>query len=157
MGVKTRAAIATDIGACVAIIQGYRQMLAKYQPRFWRPSANAAAISTAWFAHLFATADVAIVAEDAGNVVGFLIATTVPSPPVYDIPGRTAMIDDFMIVDPARWHDVGAALLDDARHKLAAEGYAQIVVVNAARDTAKATFLERANLSVASQWWTGRP
>ena len=154
---KTRIASPTDIGACVAIIQNYRQMLAAYEPRFWKPAANAAAMSTAWFGHLFTTADVAIVAEDAGEVVGFLIATTVPSPPIFDIPGKTALIDDFMIADPSRWHDVGAALLDDARHKLAAEGYAQIVVVNAAKDTAKSAFLEAADLSIASQWWTGRP
>ena len=154
---RTRAATAADVEACVGIIQGYRQRLAAFEPRFWKPAANAAAMSTAWFGHLFATAPVAIVAEEKDAVNGFLIATDIAAPPIFDIPGKTALIDDFMIADRARWHDVGAALLDDARRKLATDGYAQIIVVNAAKDVDKTAFLEKADLSIASQWWTGKP
>ena len=149
-----RSAVAEDVPACIAIIQPYREKLAGYEPRFWKPAANAAAMSTMWFGHLFTTAEVAIVAEEDGAVSGFLIATHVPSPPIFDIPGRTALIDDFMIADQARWDEVGGALLAEARRLLAAKDYAQIVVVNAAKDPDKTAFLEKADLSLASQWWT---
>jgi len=151
---QVRSATTEDVPACIAIIQPYRARLAGYEPFFWNPAANAAAMSTMWFAHLFTTADVAIVAEEDGAVVGFLIATHVPSPPIFDIPGKTALIDDFMIADQARWDEIGGALLAEARRVLAEKGYAQIVVVNAAKDPDKTAFLEKADLSLASQWWT---
>ena len=150
-----RKAGAADVGAAVALIEERRRRYEAYQPRFWKKAENSAALSGAWFAHLFADEKVvALVAEDDGRVVGFLIATNFPAPPVYDPGGPNALIDDFA-VEAGRWATVGAELLTHARAELRARGFTQIVVVGARQDEEKTAFLETAELSLASTWWTG--
>ena len=92
-------------------------------------------------------------AEIDGEVRGFLIAQPTPSPPVYDPGGRTALIDDF-VVAPDQWETVGAQLLGEARQRLRAADFAQIVVVSARQDEDKTRLLESTDLSLASTWWT---
>ena len=56
--------------------------------------------------------------------------------------------------NPALFPTVGAALLDGARARLKARGFTQMVVVCAARDTARTAFLESQPLSLTTTWWT---
>jgi hypothetical protein len=49
---------------------------------------------------------------------------------------------------------VGEALLSHASTLVHEHGAAQIVVVAADRDLAKAEMLRRSGLSIASNWWT---
>ncbi|MDP3299975.1 MAG: GNAT family N-acetyltransferase, partial [Phenylobacterium sp.] len=143
-----------DVEACVQLAESRRALYETFEPRFWRRAENAAEMSRLWFTHLFAKADVlALVAERDGQVRGFLVAQPTPSPPVYDPGGRTALIDDF-VVEPADWQTAGVALLADARDRLRADGYAQIVVVGARLDAEKTRLLQASDLSLASTWWT---
>jgi len=149
-----RIAEADDVEACVQLAEARRAIYETFQPRFWRRAENAAEMSRLWFAHLFAKEEVlALVAELDGEVRGFLIAQPTPSPPVYDPGGRTALIDDF-VVAPDQWMTVGAPLLNEARQRLRAADFAQIVVVSARQDEDKTRLLESTDLSLASTWWT---
>lgn len=149
-----RTAEAADVDACVRLAEARRALYETFEPRFWRRAENAAEMSRLWFAHLFAKDDIlALVAEAEGQVLGFLIAQPTPSPPVYDPGGRTALIDDF-VVEPGFWLEVGQALLAQARQRLKAAGFVQIVVVGACRDEDKTRLLETTDLSLASTWWT---
>lgn len=151
---RIRIAEATDVEACVQLAEMRRALYETFEPRFWRRAENAVEMSRLWFTHLFAKADVlALVVELDGAVTGFLIAQPTPSPPVYDAGGRTAVIDDF-VVAPAHWQALGGALLAEARERLRADGYAQIVVVGARQDADKTRLLESTDLSLASTWWT---
>ena len=149
-----RIAEADDVEACVQLAEARRAIYETFQPRFWRRAENAAEMSRLWFAHLFAKEEVlALVAELDGEVRGFLIAQPTPSPPVYDPGGRTALIDDF-VVAPDQGVTVGAPLLNEARLRLRAADFAQIVVVSARQDEDKTRLLESTDLSLASTWWT---
>ncbi|MFT4936728.1 MAG: GNAT superfamily N-acetyltransferase [Pseudoalteromonas distincta] len=151
---RIRIAEASDVEACVQLAEARRALYETFEPRFWRRAENAAEMSRLWFAHLFAKEDVlALVAEIDGEVRGFLIAQPTPSPPVYDPGGRTALIDDF-VVAPDQWGTVGAQLLSEARQRLRAADFAQIVVVSARQDEDKTRLLESTDLSLASTWWT---
>jgi GNAT superfamily N-acetyltransferase len=151
----TRVATQADLEACVALVEGARRQLERYEPRFWKRAKGAAATTGAWFSRLLTDPQaVFLVAGDSAAIMGFLIARIQPTPPVYDAGGPTAVIDDFCVAEPERWRDVGAALLADARAMLRAKGVAQVVVVAPQKDRAKAEFLRAQRLSLASTWWT---
>jgi len=150
-----RPATRDDVPACVAIIEARRDLYQTFEPRFWNKSPNSGALTQGWFSHLFGDAKVlSLVADDGGELAGFLIAANVPAPPVFDPGGPTALIDDFYVKSDGLWVTAGAALLDAARAALKAGGYAQIVVVGVQRDDAKNALLRRTDLSLASNWWT---
>jgi hypothetical protein len=64
-----------------ALANTRREQYAEHQPRFWR------------------------------QATGFLIATLIPAPPVYDPGGRTCLIDDFVVIPAANWLTTGVELL----------------------------------------------
>ena len=94
----------------------------------------------------------ALVAEAAGALDGFLIAELRPAPPVCDPGGLTCLVDDFVVADEARWDDVGSALLRRVGEVARARGAVQLVVVCAHLDAPKRAMLASAAFSVASEW-----
>lgn len=152
---KIRRATNADVAQCVALAETRREEYENYEPRFWKKSATSAASTLPWFEKLFSDErSVALVAIEDSLIVGFLIAREFPTPPVYDPGGSTALIDDFCVAAKARWLDVGAALLQEAKSELYRRGFSQVVVVGARQDAAKTAFLNQADLSLASTWWT---
>jgi predicted N-acetyltransferase YhbS len=152
---QVRTATAEDVAACVELIEARRLTYEQFQPRFWKKAANSADMSRLWFAHLFAKADtVALVAVEGAAIVGFIIGANFPPPPVVELAGKNALIDDFAVASESRWADVGPALLTACKARLKALGYVQIVVVGARQDAPKTAFLDAADLSLASTWWT---
>ena len=132
-----------------------RQRYARWQPVFWRPAAGAQDKHRAYLSGLVAHGTViALVSEHAGQLDGFLIATLVPAPPVYDPGGLTCLIDDFAVVPAANWPTAGAALLRAALAEAARRGAAQAVVVTGRRDHPKRRTLRSCGLDVTSEWWT---
>ena len=97
---------------------------------------------------------VALAAEQDGALLGFLIATPTPAPPVYDVPGPTYTGDDFAVAAPEHWASAGQALLSRIETVGRQRGWAQIVVVSALRDLEKSALLESGGLTIASTWWT---
>ena len=97
-----------------------------------------------------------LIAEENRAVTGFLTAKPQPAPPVFE-PGATAFVDDFCVADEAAWATTGAALLREARTRLKARGFAQVIVVTAHRDDGKMAMVKQEELSLASAWWVGKP
>jgi len=144
-----------DIEACVEMTEARRRLYETFEPRFWRKADHSAAMSRAFFGHLATDAGALfLVSEDDAGINGFLIATNIQNPPVVSPGGPTALIDDFCVAEPALYPTVGAALLAEARARLEARAFAQIVVVCGAKDQARIAFMESQALSLTTTWWT---
>jgi GNAT superfamily N-acetyltransferase len=145
-----------DIDAVAEMAEARRLQYERYEPLFWKKAANSLAMSRAFLAHVAGQPEnLFLVACEAEQVMGFLIATPVRVPPVFE-PGPTAMIDDFCVAEPALWESVGPALLAEARARLRQRGFAQIVVVCGRKDAEKSAALDAADLSLTSTWWTAK-
>lgn len=151
-----REATPADVERMVELADRARQQYAPHAPVFQRPAADAREVHLPWLARLVGEPAVgAFVHEDAEDEVdGFVIVTTVNAPPVYDIGGLSAMIDDFAVSAPDRWTTAGAVLLDAATTWARARGAVQVVVVAGPHDGPKRAALDAAGLYVASEWFT---
>jgi ribosomal protein S18 acetylase RimI-like enzyme len=150
-----RPATASDLDAVVALVEAQRRQHQKYQPTFWHKAADSAAITQTYFTKLLTEPQTYfVVASEASQIQGFLIARKFPAPPVYAPGGDSYLIDDFAVLEARHWLGVGEALLSHVSTLLHEHGTAQIVVVCADRDLAKAEMLRRSDLSIASNWWT---
>lgn len=156
MTLAVREAGSADLDAIAAMAEARRVSYEAYEPQFWRKAAASDQMGRAFLGHLLGQPDtLCLVAALDGQVAGFLIATPARVPPVFE-PGRTAMIDDFCVAQPNLWSSLGPALLDAARTRLRADGYAQIVVVCGFKDAEKTAFLATQDLSLTSTWWSAR-
>ncbi len=152
---EVRAAIASDLDAAVDMVERYRRHYQKYQPTFWHKAAKSAETTRTLFAELLRAQDTYFLAAVEGaQLLGFLIARKFPAPPVYAPGGDTYLIDDFCVLEPQHWLTTGEALLSHTSTLIHEAGAAQIVVVCGDRDLAKAELLRRAELTIASNWWT---
>jgi hypothetical protein len=151
-----QAAEAADVAAIAELAHARRVEYARAQPQFWNPAAGAAERHQQFLAELIGREDVvSLVAVDiAQELQGYLFATLVPAPPVYDPGGPTGSIDDFAVRQPELWPTVGVELLLAAMSTLRAAGASQVVVVSGQHDDDKRAALTSAGLSVASEWWT---
>lgn len=151
-----RPATADDVAAMVGLVQAYRQQLQRWRPDFWRPAERAAEVSRMWLGHLVASPDKAraIVAEQAGAVVGFLIASPVPVPPVYAAPGPAWTVDDFCVAKSELWATAGRALWDAIVVHGRMEGWGQLICVSPVADDAKNAMLSDTELAPTSRWWS---
>jgi hypothetical protein len=150
-----RRATASDIDAVVAIIETRRRQYQKLQPTFWRKAEDSAASTKTFFTKLIGEPDTYfLVSVEGRQILGFLIARKFVAPPVYAPGGDTWLIDDFAVSEPRYWLTIGEALLSHVSTLLHEHGAAQIVVVCAERDLAKAEVLRRSDLTIASSWWT---
>lgn len=99
---------------------------------------------------------VVLVAYSASSSLrGFAIARSTEAPPVYNPGGRTCIVDDFSVAEPADWPNAGRALIDAVRSWGNDLGAVQLVVVTAHLDEPKRAALRAAHLQVASEWWVG--
>jgi GNAT superfamily N-acetyltransferase len=157
MSFLVRPARIQDIGAMTRLIEQRRESYERLEPLFWKRAAGSAR-TTKWFYTwllLPSRRTLALVADGQGELLGFLIARRVRTPPVYDPGGPTAVIDDFCVARPEQWMTVGAELLACARAFGRKAGWSQIVVVCGARDEAKAALLRATDLAVVTHWWRG--
>jgi GNAT superfamily N-acetyltransferase len=150
-----RKAAEADIEAAIGLVERHRRQYQKYQPTFWRKAADSVETTRTFFTGLLSGRDTLfLVAVEGRQMLGFLIARKVATPPVYAPGGDTWLVDDFCVVEPHHWLSTGEALLSHATTLVHEHGAAQIVVVCGDRDLAKAEMLRRSDLSIASNWWT---
>lgn len=155
MTIHVRLTEQSDVPDCVAMVEEFRQRLQQFEPVMWNRAEGSAQMSAFWFQTLIGKPEcVCLTAMEANSIVGFLIATETAAPPVFNPGSRVGFIDDFCVVAPERWDDVGNALLEAARVELRRRGIVQILVVTAQKDAAKNNFLAANGLSHASSWWT---
>lgn len=155
MGGVIREVRADDVHRIAELAARMRERYEHYEPRFWRVAEGATEIHELWLAHLLDDErTLALVAEDDGEVVGYLFATVAIAPPVYD-PGPSATIDDFAVTRDAMWAGVGVDLLREAQRRLGQRGVGQVVVVCGHRDEPKRAMLQGMGLHLASEWYVG--
>jgi hypothetical protein len=134
-----------------------REEYEPHAPVFFRPKRGVRDLHRAFLASRIESEEkhIALVHEaDDGHVDGFLIASLVPAPPVYDPGGLTALVDDFTVEMPQLWAVVGRSLLDAAISEAEPRGAVQTVVVCGADDQPKRGMLVDAGHFVASEWFT---
>jgi hypothetical protein len=111
-----RKAVADDIPAMVALSGHDRTRREKSDPEFFRKNAAGAEFQAYFFKQqLESDRVIAVVDEDAGKLRGFVIATIMQAPPVFDPGGLTVLIDDFTVADEKEWNSVGLALLEHVK------------------------------------------
>src|SRR5215472_4059885 len=154
MSERIRAAAEADVTAMTGLAAVRREQYARYQPVFWRPAADAQVKHRAYLSGLVADSQViTLVSEEDGQLTGFVIASLVPAPPVYDPGGLTCHIDDFVVAAASKWPVTGPALLRTALDEAAQRGAVQAVVVTAHLDRPKRQALRSCGLEIASEWW----
>ena len=150
-----RNATKSDIEAAIGLAESTRRQYQKYQPTFWRKASDSVDKTREFFNKLLEEAGTFfLVAVEGRQLLGFLVARKVPTPPVYAPGGDTYLVDDFCVVEPHHWLTIGEALLSHATTLIHEHGAAQVVVVCGDRDLPKAEMLRRSDLSIASSWWT---
>ncbi len=145
----------SHVGDVVEMLEATRLRYQEYQPVFWRKAPDSANSTKEFFLSAVDEAGTLfLIAADKGELLGFLIAREIPTPPVYAPGGRTYLIDDFCVASSDHWISAGSLLLVDACSRLKEAGASQIVVVCGDRDIPKAELLRRQGLTIASNWWT---
>lgn len=134
-----------------------REQYKTHAPVFYRPKPNVREMHASFLASQVENTEKNVVlvheAHD-GDIDGFLIATMVPAPPVYDPGGLTSFVDDFTVDTPDLWASVGRELLDEAIRLSELRGAVQTVVVCGPKDEPKRAMLVDSGHIVASEWFT---
>ena len=97
---------------------------------------------------------IALVSEELeGTLNGFMIASIVTAPPVYDPGSLVCMVDDFTVASADLWPTVGKELLDEVRRLANARGAKLFVVVCGHLDEPKRAMLIECGHTIASEWY----
>jgi GNAT superfamily N-acetyltransferase len=148
-----RRARTADVSRLVDLSEEKRLQYQAYQPRFWRKAPDSREKQLPYFERILAADRVsALVHERDGAIDGFVIATLLDAPPVYDPGGLTCLIDDFVAAE-ATWDTVGAALLAAVDREAKARGAVQMVIVCGHLDQPKRRMLADGAFSIASEWY----
>ena len=127
-----------DVPDIAALAEVRRAEYETAQPQFWRRATDAVEQHLPWLTAQIQNADVvSLVARSGDSLDGYVFASIVAAPPVYDPGGPTGLVDDFAVADPSLWATVGRQLLDEAKRRLADRGVAQVVVVCGHHDDVK--------------------
>ena len=148
-----RKAVADDISAMVALSDRDRTHREKVDPEFFRKNPAGAQFQAYFFKNqLESDRIIAAVDEDAGQLRGFVIATIMQAPPVYDPGGLTVLIDDFTVADENEWTSVGLALLQYVKTESKVRGAVGMVTICARGDDLKHRWLEEIGTRIVSEW-----
>jgi GNAT superfamily N-acetyltransferase len=151
---RIRTAQTADVPRMVDLSEQKRLEYQSYQPGFWRKAADSREKQIPHFEHVVGSDRViALVCERLGTIEGFVIASLVDAPPVYDPGGLTCVIDDFVVADAREWQSLGGALLSEANRQAQARGAVQTVVVCGHQDQPKRSMLADLGFSIASEWY----
>lgn len=152
---QIRTAAEVDVAAMVALSDARRTEYATYSPVFWRKAADATEKQTGFIINrqLRDEQVITLVAEDAGTVHGFVIATILHAPPVYDPGGPVCSIDDYTVATPELWPTLGVELLNAATTQAKEQGAVLVIVVCPHLEEAKRTMLHEQGATIASEWF----
>lgn len=149
-----RRATADDTSRMVELSDLKRTEYAQYSPVFWRKAEGASEKQHLFFqAQLERENNIVLVSEAAGEIDGFLIASLVSAPPVYDPGGLVCTVDDSAVSTPEMWQTVGQDLLAAATAQAKERGAVLSVVVCGHLDEPKRAMLRAGGASVASEWY----
>lgn len=136
------------------LAETFREKLEEWQPVFWKRADGSAQLSENYFRFLMQDEDnCALVNEDYAGVDGFLIATLVDAPPVFNPGGKTCLIDDFVVAEDELWATVGEALVERASEWAKSKGATQTVVITPLAHQEKLSFVKGRDMTPAASWW----
>lgn len=148
-----RPATQEDVPRMVALSERERVAREKFEPQFFRKAERGAQAQTAYFNWQLTQPNViALVHQTENGIDGFAIASMITAPPVYAPGGRTALIDDFTVADPALWDSIGGWLFEAVRNEAVKTGAVGVVSICAHKDEKKRSFLSRLGLHIVSEW-----
>jgi hypothetical protein len=148
-----RRAIESDLDSIAALAELKRIQYEAYQPVFHRRAANALNDHRVFLKSLLTRDNtLLLVAEQDGKVVGFVFASVVEAPRVYDPQGKICFIDDFMVEDPKLWTTVGRELAEAAFQGSRPMGAVLANIVCGPQDLDKRALLTALGFDVASEW-----
>ena len=151
---KIRAAESRDVNSMVPLSRTKRQRYSRYSPVFWKPAQDAEEQQKGFFEYLLGQADTQIlVAEESGQIVGFIIGQIRNPPPVYDPGGKACVIDDFAVASDERWSDVGENLKSELEKVCRSLGVKLTVTVCGEKDIPKRGFIWSRGEEIASEWY----
>jgi hypothetical protein len=149
-----RRATPDDVEAMISLADKKRTEYAEFAPTFWRKAVDGLSKQRLFFHTLLSNLNViALVHEDNQGVNGFLIASLIDAPPVYDPGSQVCMIDDFTVTAADKWMTIGRSLLDAVREYATAQGVQLMLVVCGHLDEPKRTMLRDAGFGIASEWY----
>lgn len=115
-----RVAVPPDVLPMVELSEMKRTEYSTYSPVFWRKAEHAAEKQPLFFqAQLEQEQNIVPVYEENQQIEGFLIASLVGAPPVYNPGGPVCVVDDFVVSSPELWETAGQNLF--RRHHRARE------------------------------------
>jgi len=136
---RIRRAQQADISALVDLSEQKRLQYQAYQPTFWRKAEDSRTKQHAYFEHLLAHESTLILLhEDGSRIDGFVIASIVKAPPVYDPRGLVCSVDDYCVAEGDLWQGVGLSLLDEVKQEAKQRNCVLVVVVCGHQDTLNA-------------------
>ena len=148
-----RTAKETDISRMVVIAETKRVEYEGYSPIYWRKAPDSSPKQELFFQRLLTSPDmIALVAEEGGSLLGFILGAITIAPPVYNPGGPVCIVDDFAIANSQDWVLIGTELLAAVEREAKARGAVLSVVVCSQRDQAKRAMLQRTGAVVASEW-----
>jgi hypothetical protein len=154
MAITIRAALPEDIEAIANLAEQKRIQYEAYQPVFHRRAEAALAMHREYLKSLIHKENVLLwVALEADTVEGFIFASVVASPVVYNPGGKVCFVDDFVISKAGLWPTMGKALLEAVTTELQKSGVVLGNVVCGPKDTPKRLMLGSMGYSVATEWF----
>ena len=149
-----RFAKADDVETLLKLADQKRTEYEHYVPNFWRKAVDGLEKQRSFFQDVLTKPNVLVLVSEENNLIdGFLIASIVKAPPVYDPQSEVCMIDDFTVVDSTKWATVGRDLLEEARRQAAQRQAHLSVVVCGHKDEPKREMLKAAGFGLASEWY----
>jgi hypothetical protein len=142
-----RAAVAADVPRILELADRKRDRYETFSPIFWKkaptPYLEFAPYITSQVEN---PENIALVAERAGTIAGFVIAQCRNLDEGY--------IDDYAVADDAAdWLTVGVALLAEAGRLAQEQGVVSFMIVVAHADSAKRGAIEQLGFTLRKNWW----
>lgn len=154
MMIGIRKAQQNDVARLVDLSEQKRTQYEHYQPTFWHKAEDSREKQRLFFEHLLSRENVILLVHEREDIIdGFIIATFVTAPPVYNPGGFVCSIDDFCVVSSSEWQGIGRSLLDEMMHEAKERGATLAVVVCGHLDKPKREMLRALGFSIATEWY----
>ncbi len=151
---RIRQAHQTDLVALVDLSEQKRLRYQDYQPVFWRKAVDSSVKQHTYFEHLLGQKNTVILLhEGEKRIDGFIVASFVKAPAVYDPQGLICTVDDYCVAEDNLWQEVGQLLLDEVKQEAKRRNGVLVVVVCGHQDTPKRNMLTASSFTIASEWY----
>lgn len=148
-----RFAVHSDLIAMVKLAEQQHVLDEQQQPMLWRKAKDSTLHQLEFYeGYLQQDNALMMVSQFGSSINGVIVAHLQEPPPIYDLPGCTCIIEDFVVESPSLWQTVGRQLFDAITEEAKNLNAVQMVIVSHTHNKHKQLFLQQMGLTVASQW-----